>query len=282
MSETSILQTAYETYNPSAIIACFSGGYDSMVATHIVEDRFPDVVVASIDTGLTADGWPDYIQSVADRFNWNLKFWHGDLDGWSQRTKEYGFAFNADQHKSNFYYLKQKAIRQMVQDYKQHNHDRIMLISGVRRAESPRRASAPEIERKGCGVYVNPLVNWSDEDIIRYRLEHGLPDNPFYEVFKNSGDCLCNWGQHIPLEVLQEHAPKCHAHIKPVHDSTMNTHGYGYNQSPSQSWILEKAGQLPLFDLPDDTPNLCDGCTLKAAPSRNDVNAAVFLDRMEW
>ena len=53
-------------------------------------------------------------------------------------------------------------------------------VSGIRRAESPGRASARAVEWDGSRglVKINPLVAWSDEDVERYIAEHDLIVNP--------------------------------------------------------------------------------------------------------
>jgi phosphoadenosine phosphosulfate reductase len=53
-------------------------------------------------------------------------------------------------------------------------------VSGLRRAESPSRAHAPVVgwDAKHGKVKVNPIARWSDDDVTRYQVEHGLPRNP--------------------------------------------------------------------------------------------------------
>ena len=53
-------------------------------------------------------------------------------------------------------------------------------ITGLRRAESPSRAQARAVEwDAGRGlVKVNPLVSWTDEDVIRYVEQHDIVVNP--------------------------------------------------------------------------------------------------------
>ncbi|GAA4613731.1 phosphoadenylyl-sulfate reductase [Saccharopolyspora hordei] len=53
-------------------------------------------------------------------------------------------------------------------------------VTGVRRVEAPTRANTPIAtwdERNGL-VKVNPLAAWSDDDVQRYVVEHGVLVNP--------------------------------------------------------------------------------------------------------
>ena len=52
-------------------------------------------------------------------------------------------------------------------------------MSGLRRTETPERATAPVVGLDARGlVKVNPIATWSDEDVSRYIDEHGVPVNP--------------------------------------------------------------------------------------------------------
>jgi phosphoadenosine phosphosulfate reductase len=57
---------------------------------------------------------------------------------------------------------------------------RASWVTGVRRAESPTRADAPIVSWDDAHdlVKINPLANWSDEDVEAYQVEHDLPRNP--------------------------------------------------------------------------------------------------------
>lgn len=284
----SILDRAIQVYKPSLIVCSYSGGYDSMIATHLVSNwrkRFghsTNVITASVDTLISADGWREFVTASAraigaPRFEIAN---NPELDSWIQDVQARGFAYRPHQHKIYFYYLKQRVFRALLARYKKHTHDRVMFITGVRRAESTARAKTPEVERAGSAVYVNPLVYWSDEDCATYRLTHELPMNPFYDTFHNSGDCLCNWHNQISLTSLQTHAPHTYEIVKPLHDACQNEHGYGYDSEPSQASKRELAGQIRMFPDMDDMPNLCAGCS-RQTPS-NTAMDDVMMQRMEW
>ncbi|MGI8492671.1 MAG: phosphoadenylyl-sulfate reductase [Acidimicrobiales bacterium] len=56
---------------------------------------------------------------------------------------------------------------------------KLAWMSGLRRAESPTRASAPIVARDLRGlVKVNPLATWSDQDVAGYIADYGVPTNP--------------------------------------------------------------------------------------------------------
>jgi 3'-phosphoadenosine 5'-phosphosulfate sulfotransferase (PAPS reductase)/FAD synthetase len=70
---------------------------------------------------------------------------------------------------------------------------RVLFLSGVRRAESRRRANRPAIDRlRGtAAVFVNPLIEWTDLDMRRYRRRHRIPESDAAALMHRSGECNC-------------------------------------------------------------------------------------------
>ena len=64
-------------------------------------------------------------------------------------------------------------------------------VTGIRRAQSPSRANARKLAldvRRGV-VKVQPLVDWSDEDVVGYLLAHDVPYNPLHDAGYPSIGC---------------------------------------------------------------------------------------------
>ena len=64
-------------------------------------------------------------------------------------------------------------------------------VTGVRRVESPTRALTPVVawDVKNDMVKVCPLVDWTDEDVEAYQVEHDLPRNPLIAAGYPSVGC---------------------------------------------------------------------------------------------
>lgn len=67
-------------------------------------------------------------------------------------------------------------------------------ITGLRRADAPHRATLPVVsfdERRGV-LKISPLLEWSDDDLLRYTLENDVPVNPLmYEGYASIGCAPC-------------------------------------------------------------------------------------------
>jgi phosphoadenosine phosphosulfate reductase len=65
-------------------------------------------------------------------------------------------------------------------------------ISGIRRDQSPSRANARKVERsERYGVWkVQPLADWSEDDVWRYIVDNDIPYNPLHDVGYRSIGCM--------------------------------------------------------------------------------------------
>lgn len=301
MSDTTqaetILTQALLKYQPSTIISLYSGGYDSLCATHIAHKWWTDHLpedksqaipfrVVSVDTLLSADGWADYVSNVSRAQGWPHIIWGNPNPNWyAQDCLAHGFPYTRSMHSLHYRMLKERAIREVKAHFKHDKHDRIMFITGIRRAESAARANTPEYELRGVEVWANPIVHWTGEQSARYRAEHDLPSNPFYDTVGGSGDCQCNWGNFITLDTLQKHSPQLGVKIADLNARVKAAHGWGWDERPSTGLLAERAGQLVLPGIealdPTDTPNLCEGCS-RVKPGHATAEEDWIINKMEW
>lgn len=291
-----ITEKAITDHNPSHVLCLFSGGYDSMVATHVIHafDLSLPVLVYSIDTQLSADGWRDYVTRVARQFGWRHDIYdngggYEEYAGWVEKN---GQPYSRKGHMFAYNRLKGRAIDAMKRDHKTGRFDRILMISGVRKNESSARQKLESpYSRYGSAVFVNPLFHWLENHMLAYRLEHELPENPFYETVGGSGDCQCNWGQFIDLETLKKHSP-CLAQSRVAYLDKLSreNHGWGWGEKPSEYDLRKQEGQMELFPEEQDfdgvptSPFLCEGCSRSKSPrlGRSEAEQSAMLQRMLW
>lgn len=281
-----ILDRAYSHWRPSWIFLLYSGGYDSVCSTHIawawakaagVEHK---VKVISADTGVAADGWREYVARVSRSEGWRHEIWDNpNPDFYFENTREYGFPYTREMHGKIMYRnLKERTIDALRAAHKSNRRDRCMLVTGMRRDESAERANTPEWLEDGAGLWVSPLVTWTDVDVMEYRVSHGFEPNPFYETVGGSGDCECNWGQFTDLETIEKYSPILGAKIRPVHEHCLEKFKYGYGERASDALISERAGQM-LLDGVEPIMNLCATCS-RAKPDGS--RAAEWRDLQSW
>jgi 3'-phosphoadenosine 5'-phosphosulfate sulfotransferase (PAPS reductase)/FAD synthetase len=291
-----IIQDAIDEYKPVSIVALYSGGYDSLVMTHVVHNHFGGIKVRSINTMMSADGWEDYVRKVASRYGWNHGVYRNER-GFEQYKKwvaGQGQPYTPSSHHKVYNRLKGRAIDAMKRDEKR-GHSRtakVLFLSGIRKFEgaSAKRAKLTSpYSHYGSAVFCNPLFWWRDDDLIKYRIANNLPENPFYDTVSGSGDCQCNWGQFTDMETLVKHSPElAKGNVSEIDRISRENHGYGWGESPDYWTQQEKKGQRTLFDLPESddaqtTPFLCANCSRGKDNKSNEAEANHMFQRgFDW
>lgn len=194
--------------NPDHIYALVSGGHDSDTTLHVTHHDHPIELdgVVHIDTGI---GVPETRDFVEDRCNeLGLEFiaigsdYRLPHEEYESLVTRFGFP-GPGVHRWMYLNLKGKPLQRFVNE---HTGD-VMLISGVRQAESRNRMENIEptgIQEKDNATWVSPLLAWSDEKVTEYRREHDLPDNPVVTELHMSGECLCGaYADRLELEILK-------------------------------------------------------------------------------
>lgn len=281
-----ILTRADQHWKSSWIFFLYSGGYDSLCSTSIgvawardigIEHK---VKVISLDTGVAADGWRDYVTRVARREHWNHEIWDNpDPEFYFKNVLEFGTPYTRQMHWQIMYRnLKERTLDAVRRAHKTSQRDRCLLISGMRRDESPQRANTPEMLADGAALWVSPVVYWRDTDIYEHRVSHSFEPNPFYETVGGSGDCCCNWTCKVKLARLKQYSPILAAKIEVINPEIIQRHGYGYGERPSQALLAERAGQMTLPGI-EPVMNLCGACN---TPKPDASVAAEWRQLQEW
>lgn len=192
-------------HSPSAIYAMFSGGHDSLCSTHLASTLPGFTGVIHVNTGIGIEETRQYVRDTCERFGWPLHEVTSDSVYEDLVIERGGFPSGPASHNSMLYYLKEKPLRAFIQTVKTHRHDRIGLVTGIRVAESQRRAMAKmavPVKRDGVKVWINPILDWNDRDKNAYMAAHELPRNQVTDLLHRSGECLC--GALARREELQE------------------------------------------------------------------------------
>ena len=98
-------------------------------------------------------------------------------------------------HGRAYIMLKERQIATLLRESKtgHSRRARMVFLSGVRRAESQRRATREPISRacRSSAAFVNPLLNWSSSDMALYRQAHHIPESDAAALLHRSGECNC-------------------------------------------------------------------------------------------
>jgi 3'-phosphoadenosine 5'-phosphosulfate sulfotransferase (PAPS reductase)/FAD synthetase len=187
-----LLIDAIGEHTPRKVFALFSGGNDSTVlvswARKTIGRRLDAAVF--IDTGTALPGVRQFVENYCANRHIPLLVYNAD-DAYDEMVRGHGFPGPAS-HRFAYVRLKERQIDALVRHHKRDRSDRILLLTGVRRAESVRRMGTTQpVRRDGAQVWVAPLIDWTDQDMTAFRLRHGLEQSEVAALMHRSGECNC-------------------------------------------------------------------------------------------
>lgn len=210
MSELKIINDFIAEHDVIGIYALFSGGHDSLTATHLASQHPGFSGVIHIDTGT---GLPETRQFVIDtcrRYEWPLII-KRPPNSYESYIIQFGFP-GPPAHKYMYVRLKERALeavtRQIKSDCAKNNGGvsrtaKIILISGVRSLESDRRADImPEPFFRGSKAFLPIIADWTATDCSNYIADNGIQRSPVKDRLHMSGECFCG-AYKKPTEFLE-------------------------------------------------------------------------------
>jgi len=167
-----VIQWAVETFHPHL---CLSASMTDAVLIDLATKVEPSIEVVFIDTGYHFPETLDTVEVVRRRYGLNLRMMsvpHHDEELWKIDPENCCSAVKVGQL--------DRAL-----------NGKLAWMSGLRRAESPTRAEAPIVGRDIRGlVKINPIANWSDQDVRGYIADHDVPVNPLLLEGYTSIGCM--------------------------------------------------------------------------------------------
>lgn len=177
-----------------------------------------------------------------------------------------GFPGPGGGHRAAYARLKERQVERLVRDTKAEldakRSARVMLLSGARVKESARRrrtnAGGPARLRK-AQLWVNPLHEWTNDEMRAYRREHRIPISDVAALLHRSGECNCGAyvAKHERADILRLYPDWYAELIAPLEAEARDL------QIPRCVWgerlDSDRAGARGAVD--DDLP-MCSDCQL--------------------
>lgn len=297
-----VVSDAIDQYKPVAIFGGFSGGDDSIVATHFAVTYF-NASVVHCNTMIGMDVNRKHVEEVVNKYGWHLIEKHAVATGPPKTTRkriggkrvdlpfdpsslpngkwfdgntayeEYCYNFGMPgpgQHARQYQRLKERLFNSVRREAKvgHHKRSKIMVITGIRHDESSVRAGYQRAVSKVSGtIWVNPFYWQTKSDFEMYRQEFGLPRNPVKPVVGISGDCLCGtMGSRDELHLIEKLEPEKKIYINSI-EAKCESLGlpckWGAKCPPRQK---TSELQLALFGEEPTFQPACVGCIRRSTP----------------
>lgn len=160
-----ILRWAGEEHGDGLVV---TASFGDAVLVHLVSRAIPDADVVLLDTGYLFAETTWYAEHLREAYGIRLRVVHPrsdvERDVWQHDTDACCAARKVEPM--------QRALA-----------GKTAWVSGLRRADSPSRATTPIVHQdllRGV-TKINPLATWTDTDVERYKAMELLPEHPLTE-----------------------------------------------------------------------------------------------------
>lgn len=179
-----VLRWALETFGPDGIALACSFGAEDVVLVDMASRIRPGVRVFYLDTDLLFPETYETRDRVAARYDVRLERVRPALS-LAEQAGRHGDALWARDPDTCCRVRKVEPLRGVLAGLE-------AWVTGIRREQSPTRASAAEVEwdhRFGL-VKVNPLARWTWDEVWGYIRAHDVPYNPLHDRGYPSIGCM--------------------------------------------------------------------------------------------
>ncbi len=186
-SAEEVIKWSLDTYGDTVKIAS-SFGAEDVVLIDIAARISPDVKIFTLDTGRLAQETYDVIDQINKKYKVKTEFFCPDTKELEEASNELG---------PNFFYdsveLRKKCcgIRKMG-PLKRAMSSLDAWICGLRKEQAVTRTNIKKVEfSDGAPTKINPLTEWTEQDIWDYIRVNDVPYNRLHDNGYPSIGCIC-------------------------------------------------------------------------------------------
>ena len=175
----------------------FAGGPVSLACSFSMEDvAIIDIAhaaglqlgVFAIDTGRLNEETYEVADALTERYRLRIDWYfprHGEVEKLERTEGLFSFRESLDKRHACCAIRKVEPLGRALQGLSG-------WATGMRREQSPTRSDLTAIEQDGLNggiIKINPLIEWSEEQLLSYTEEHRLPKNRLYSLGYRSIGC---------------------------------------------------------------------------------------------
>ena len=192
LSAQEILTWSLKNFSPRIALACSFGAPEGMVVLDLMHRIDAASRVFVLDTGRLPQATYDLIDRVRDRYDKPVEVVFPRAEDLEAMVRRDGF---------NLFYesveKRQLCCRiRKVEPLERQLAELDAWVTGLRRDQNVTRTDTPKIEieeRRGGLVKINPIADWSREDVLAYARERDVPTNRLHaEGYPSVGCAPCS------------------------------------------------------------------------------------------
>ena len=201
---------------PGLHVVTSSFGVQAAIMLHLVTQQAPGIPVVVVDTGYLFPETYQFMDALTSRLNLNLEVCRAELSpAWQEarygKQWEQGIdGIKAYNHRNKVAPLDAKFNELAVTTW----------FTGLRREQAASRAETPFIDVAAGRIKVQPIADWTKQDVHRYLEQHNLPYHPLFEQgYISIGDTHST--RALTLGMTEEETRfgglvrECGLHVKP-------------------------------------------------------------------
>jgi phosphoadenosine phosphosulfate reductase len=178
LSAQEILTWALKNFAPRIALSCSFGAPEGLVLLDMMHRIDPASRVFLIDTGRLPQATYDLVDRVRDRYDKQVEVVFPRAEDVEQMVRKRGL---------NLFYESVEARQLCCNVRKVEPLNRYLAqqgleawVTGLRRDQNVTRTDTPKLEidaAHGDMLKINPIADWSGEDVLGYVRDHGVPIN---------------------------------------------------------------------------------------------------------
>jgi phosphoadenosine phosphosulfate reductase len=178
LTTTEIVSWALENYNPRIGLACSFQAEESVLIDLMHRVRGADFRLFTLDTGRLNQETYDCMDAIRERYGVQVEVFFPEAEGVEQMVRENGlnlFYNSVELRKLCCGVRKVEPLNRALKDLD-------AWMTGLRREQAVTRADVRKIELDkdhGNIVKINPLVDWSTDDVWEYIRKNDIPTIAF-------------------------------------------------------------------------------------------------------
>jgi phosphoadenosine phosphosulfate reductase len=185
-----ILRIGIETAQGPVSLAC-SFSLEDVAIIDIAHKAGLKLGVFAIDTGRLNEETYEVADALTERYRLTIDWYfprHEDVEQLERTSGLFSFRESTDKRKECCSIRKVEPLSRALKGLSG-------WVTGMRREQSPTRSELQAIERddlNGGILKINPLIDWSEEQLLAYTAEQRLPKNRLYtQGYRSIGCAPC-------------------------------------------------------------------------------------------
>ncbi|MDJ0787578.1 MAG: phosphoadenylyl-sulfate reductase [Myxococcota bacterium] len=173
MSPAEILTWTVEKFGDRFALQCSFGNPEGLVLLDMLSRIQPRPRVFVLDTGRMPQATYDLIDRVRDRYDARIEVVFPEARAVQEMVEEHGV---------NLFYesLEKRKLCcriRKVEPSRRYLAGLDAYVTGLRREQNVTREDTPRVSADGTALKINPLVDWTHDDVWAYVRQHDVPVN---------------------------------------------------------------------------------------------------------